>query len=546
MNPDFTTGVVMSESNQCPSCGSVLSVDAPAGLCPDCLLTAGLNAENGAASSEVRPSRQPTFVSPPPEALAAHFPQLEILEPLGQGGMGAVYKARQTKLDRMVALKILRPESADDPAFAERFNREARTLARLQHPNIVAIHDFGEVTISSDGTDESGPRRLYYFLMEYVDGANLRQLIQAGNIQQDQALVIVGQICEALQFAHDEHVVHRDVKPENILVDSRGRVKIADFGLAKLAAFSQEAFTLTGTHQVMGTPRYMAPEQMEGSRLVDHRADVYSLGVMFYEMLTGHVPAGHFDPPSTRRGVDPRLDHIVLRALAREPHRRYQSVGEFRDDVAAVAGSSVMNSLEQIAPAVAQAAGTSTTAYLSELEHELMRIDVRGPAGGLILTGFLGAGFWIVMGTFLCFQSHMDEGEMIVTTGGVTAAVLGGAFLVFSGIKLQKFRAYELCLGAAILSIFPWSPAALIGIPIGIWTLRTLRRNEIKRGFAREALRKRGFPVEAVPPPRSPAPVPAAPIRPPHNPPAATAPLPGPSTILDRGVAAIGRWFGGS
>jgi hypothetical protein len=275
--------------------------------------------------------------------LGHHFPQLEIIALLGHGGMGAVYKARQPKLDRLVALKIIRPEAAGDPAFAERFNREARMLARLSHPHIVAVYDFGSVDISlremiphAEREDYTQPCPLYYFLMEYVDGPNLRQLLQSGELLPQQALAIVPQICEALQFAHDEGVVHRDIKPENILLDKRGRVTIADFGLAKLAAGSTEDFTLTGTHQVMGTPRYMAPEQMEGSRAVDHRADIYSLGVVFYEMLTGEVPAGHFEPPSRKVEVDVRLDEVVLRALAREPERRYQQATEVKTDVEAI------------------------------------------------------------------------------------------------------------------------------------------------------------------------------------------------------------------
>ena len=236
--------------------------------------------------------------------------------------MGAVYKARQKSLDRLVALKIINPGADHDPDFAERFAREAKTLARLKHPNIVGVHDFGQ----TEG--------LFYFVMEYVDGANLRQLIQSRELEPQQALAIVPQICAALQFAHDEGIVHRDVKPENILVDSRGRVKIADYGLAKLLdKSSMNDVTLTGTHQVMGTPRYMAPEQMEGSQDIDHRADIYSLGVVFYELLTGELPLGRFDLPSEKAGVDSRLDDVVLRALAKEPQRRYQHASELKTEV---------------------------------------------------------------------------------------------------------------------------------------------------------------------------------------------------------------------
>jgi serine/threonine protein kinase len=268
-------------------------------------------------------SPAPGFVPPTPAELARHFPQLAVLELLGQGGMGAVYKARQTKLDRLVAIKVLPPEVARDPAFAERFTREARSLARLNHPNIVTVHDFGD----ADG--------LYYFTMEYVDGRNLRDLLLDGPLPAAQALAIVPQLCDALQYAHDEGLVHRDIKPENILLDRKGRVKVADFGLAKLVGLTPAYLTLTGAHEVMGTLLYMAPEQMKRSHAVDHRADLYSLGVVLYEMLTGELPLGRFAPPSHKAAVDERLDPVVLRALAREPADRYQDAAAFKQDVEA-------------------------------------------------------------------------------------------------------------------------------------------------------------------------------------------------------------------
>jgi serine/threonine protein kinase len=265
-----------------------------------------------------------SFVPPTPAELGRHFPQLEFLALLGQGGMGAVYKARQTKLDRLVAVKILSPQVAGDPAFAARFAREAQALARLNHPHIVTVYDFGEGEV--DG--------LYSFTMEYVDGQNLRELLQGGPLPPAQTLAIVQQLCDALQYAHDEGLVHRDIKPENILLDKKGRVKVADFGLAKLVGLTPTYLTLTGTDQVMGTLLYMAPEQMQRSHTVDHRADLYSLGVVLYEMLTGELPLGRFAPPSHKSVVDASVDPIVLRALAREPAERYQDAASFKRDIA--------------------------------------------------------------------------------------------------------------------------------------------------------------------------------------------------------------------
>src|SRR5579884_942314 len=244
----------MIQACRCPRCHTDLPPEAPEGLCPSCLFQEAIDtpAPEPDHSPQSR-SPAPAFVPPQPAVLAVLFPQLEILELIGQGGMGAVYKARQTKLDRLVALKILPPEVARDPAFAERFLREARALARLNHPNTVTVHDFGD----ADG--------LYYFTMEYVDGRNLRDLLLAGPLSPAQVRAIVPQVCDALQYAHDEGLVHRDIKPENILLDRKGRVQIADFGLARLVGLTPTYLTLTGSHEVMGTLLYMAPEQMSRS-----------------------------------------------------------------------------------------------------------------------------------------------------------------------------------------------------------------------------------------------------------------------------------------
>jgi serine/threonine protein kinase len=319
-------------ADQCPQCGGSLPAGGLAGLCPSCLLKQGAAADT-ATRAEAKP-----FVPPAVEEVAQLFPQLEVLGFLGKGGMGAVYKARQPALDRLVALKILPARAAPDPGFAERFSREARALARLSHPNIVAVFEFGQV--SAD---------LPYFIMEFVDGVNLRQLQKAGRLSPREALQIVPQICDALQYAHDEGVVHRDIKPENILVDRKGRVKIADFGLAKImkggdaspgspgdeerTAGATVPTHLTEVGQVMGTPHYMAPEQVEHPLAVDHRADIFSLGVVFYEMLTGELPLGKFQPPSAKVRMDVRLDEVVLHALEKEPERRYQQASQVKTDV---------------------------------------------------------------------------------------------------------------------------------------------------------------------------------------------------------------------
>lgn len=284
----------------------------------------------GAAEDTLLDGVREAFEPPSLLELEVVFPQFEILELIGQGGMGAVYKVRQRQLDRVVALKILPPGIGGDAAFADRFAREAKALAKLNHPGIVTIHEFG----CSGG--------LYFIVMEFVDGVNLRQLLKGGRISPREALAIVPQICDALQFAHDLGIVHRDIKPENLLIDRRGRVKVADFGLAKLvggdpdeeaaAVFAGGSLQTEGG-KVMGTPRYMAPEQIERPAEVDHRADIYALGVVFYQMLTGELPGERLDAPSRKVSVDVRLDEIVLRALEKDPELRFQQASVMKTRV---------------------------------------------------------------------------------------------------------------------------------------------------------------------------------------------------------------------
>ncbi len=309
----------MSSERKCPACGRPLAADAPEELCPACLIEAGFGTE--LAPEPGQPSKTRSFVPPAIAELASLFPQLEIQQLLGKGGMGAVYRARQPALDRLVALKILPPQTSGGAGFAERFTREARALARLNHPNIVGVYDFGVAG------------GLHYFVMEYVEGLNLRQVQQAGQLSPREALKVIPQICDALQFAHDAGVVHRDIKPENVMLDKKGRVKITDFGLAKILGRDAKGLRLTGAQEVMGTPHYMAPEQIEHPQTVDHRADIYSLGVVFYEMLTGELPLGRFQPPSRKVQVDVRLDEVVLHALEKEPDHRYQHASQVKNDV---------------------------------------------------------------------------------------------------------------------------------------------------------------------------------------------------------------------
>jgi serine/threonine protein kinase len=264
------------------------------------------------------------FVPPSTDDLDAILDQYEFLELIGRGGMGAVYKARQKSLDRLVAIKILPPNLTTDEEeagfhFAERFQREAKAMAKLSHPHIIGVYDFGQ---AKDGQ--------YYFVMEYVEGTDLHALIKGGQLTVAHVTGWMSQICDALQYAHGRGVVHRDIKPANIMITREGQVKVADFGLAKLSSGNAaEQTKLTMTNMAMGTPDYVAPEALEIGVEVDHRADLYALGVMLYEMLTGKVPRGAWKSPSAQiEGLDERYDAVIERAMDSDRESRFQQASE--------------------------------------------------------------------------------------------------------------------------------------------------------------------------------------------------------------------------
>ena len=334
----------------CPKCSAPILAGAPHGLCPRCVFM-GLTTEVVLA-----PSGPVATV----EEIAAHFPDLEVLEMLGAGGMGAVYKARQPKLDRLVALKVLKRELADHAGFLERFSLEGRLLARLHHAHIVTIFDTGT----------AGP--FVYLLMEFVDGVNLHEAMQEGRFTPEESLRLVQDICAGLHFAHEKGVLHRDIKPANLLIDTRGQIKIADFGIAKLfAGREHDQSTLTEMGMAVGTPNYMAPEQCELAEGIDQRADLYSLGVVMYELLTGELPRGHFLPPSAKVAMDPRIDAVVMRCLAQAPAARFQSVSELRTHLEDI--------LQGRAP-VEKAAGIPLSTYAAVCTGTSLALGVLGVA----------------------------------------------------------------------------------------------------------------------------------------------------------------------
>jgi serine/threonine protein kinase len=263
------------------------------------------------------------WTPPAPEHLQAMLPQYDQWEMIGCGGMGAVYKARQISLDRLVAIKVLPPQVAEDEAeYIGHFKNEARTMAKMNHPAIVAVYDFGATA------DE-----LLYIVMEYIDGTDVSKMIMAqGKLPVDHALAITAHVCDALAYAHEHGVVHRDIKPANILINMEGAVKVADFGLARMQDPVQgHSITQEGT--TMGTPDYVAPEVLIIGMTVDGRADLFAVGVMLYNMLTGRIPRGTFPMPSEKVGCDKRYDAIVRKAMEHDVDKRYQTARELRRDL---------------------------------------------------------------------------------------------------------------------------------------------------------------------------------------------------------------------
>lgn len=289
------------------------------------------------------------FQPPSPEELAAMLPQYDISYLIAAGGMGAVYAGAQRALDRPVAIKVLPPEAARDGESIDRFRTEAKAMARLTHPNIPAVYDFDV----SQG--------YCYLVMEYIDGWNVHQLITQRELTPDLTYSLLSQVCDALQFAHQRGIVHGDIKPSNLLVTQEGVVKLADFGLAQLIDNTNRA---AEQFTPMGTPEYAAPELWQPGVVMDHRADLYSLGCVFYEMLTGSPPQGQFQLPSAALKLDPRVDIIIARCMQQSPSLRYQSALEIKKAIDAI-----------LQPAVRGAGGTRPGV-------RIIRPPARRPTGG--------------------------------------------------------------------------------------------------------------------------------------------------------------------
>jgi serine/threonine protein kinase len=355
-----------------------------------------------------------------------------IEEEVGRGGMARVYRAHHRVLDRVSALKVLLPELAGDANFVERFLREARAAARLEHPNIVPIYETGR---TADGH--------YFLAMKYVEGATLRQVINRGAPDLQAVVAYVSQIAAALDYAHENGIVHRDIKPGNVLVDNDGGVLLTDFGIAQAA----EDINVTSQGMLVGTPAYMSPEQAQGFPATA-QSDIYSLGVVVYELLTGTTPFPHRTPHAVLLGhisepplpvhdrnpnLTPEMSAVIGKALAKSPDDRYRTAGEFAAALATAAGERPSISLPEAVATPTHDSPTVIEQPLGQRLHPRHWISERGRwfvAGVVVMAVVMIIASWIFGPTILDSDSTTASGTLTVNS------VPPGADLSVNGVPV--------------------------------------------------------------------------------------------------------------
>jgi serine/threonine-protein kinase len=375
--------------------------------------------------------------------------------------MAEVYEGTDRRLNRRVAIKVLRPDLARDPMFQERFRREAQSAAGLNHPNIVAIYDTGEDLIGEGASQVSVP----YIVMEFVDGVTLRHMLNNGpRILPERALEVIAGVLAALDYAHRHGIVHRDIKPANIMINTNGDAKVMDFGIAR--AMSDAATSVTATSAVMGTAQYLSPEQARGE-LVDARSDIYSSGCVLYELLTGvtpfngdspvaiayqHVNEPPKPPSSLDNSIPSSLDSITLGALAKSPSNRYQTAAEMRSDVErSIAGMPIMSRQNH----ATQAIPTNATQAIPIVDSFPGTVAVAPPKTTNNRARWFFTGFATVLAASLIFLL----GDNLFNTGPETVAV--------PNVKAQTVEEATLALTEVGLVVGTQTPQADDNAPKG-------------------------------------------------------------------------------
>ena len=472
----------------CPACGTPVQMTGRAAKpCPHCGTTVEPAGLRTAVARTSRRERDPSD-----SLVGQSLGAWQLVRLIGRGGMGRVYEAVEAaggkKKRRRVALKVLDEGLASDPAFVRRFRREAKVLAGLSHPHVVRVLEQGQAA-----------GRLF-FVMEYVRGENLRRRLERGRLSPKEAARITEQVASALAYAHGEGIVHRDLKPENVLLDERGNVHLADFGLSRLvtgAAFDNTT-RLTRTDMIMGTYEYMAPEQRRGDRNIGVRADLFSLGVILYEMLTGTLPHGRFAPPSeVSKKIPPHFDAVVNRALAPVPAKRFASADEMRAS---------MHAAGAVVAAVVETSKDVAASYRPTLRHiDLIAAFDKAAGVVLVLSAF---GFrWLI--------------EMVALGNGRPLRTAGFLILFFGGIWMWNLgkRVARVEKTAREAQIF--SSVFLLLVPplftaLGIYGLIVMLSDKTRHAFE---IGRKGLEAGAtapLPPRREPTPSVAALL--PHRP----------------------------
>ncbi|HQY65518.1 MAG TPA: serine/threonine-protein kinase, partial [Polyangiaceae bacterium] len=497
LSPEDTNRVTHGTTVHCPDCGAAVptTADATAVACPACRtafspwgLPTAARAPISSGVAALTPTPGGPTTAGPDDLTGTQLDGRRLVRVIGRGGMGTVYEAEDRARGR-VAVKVLPLALSGDRSFVERFRREAKVLASLSHPHLVEVLDRGE------------DHGRCFFVMEYVRGEGLRRLMERGPMPWRDALRVAREILTGLGYAHGRGVVHRDLKPENVLLDDAGRARLVDFGLSRIVRgeAAEAVSRLTRTDVILGTYEYMAPEQRLGAPNVDDRADLYAVGVILYEMLTGQLPLGRFPPASELRpGTPEALDEVIHRALATAPTDRFPSAVAFREAIerAELRASSPSVPKPAAGGAAAAAAAlplaappppalTSEEVRIAQARGVLKHVDVLAAADrviGVLMLLFFFGGVTLARGDFAGgFPWFLPWFLPIAGTSSVVYLIAGFLFLK-QGRRLSRLEpgSREGQVTASLFQLILFPP---FGTALGIYGLVTMTRHPAHEAF---------------------------------------------------------------